>query len=398
MKYFRQVLAKIKEADTKFNLINNGDKIVVGISGGKDSIVLFEALHTYHHYAKKQFTLVPVILDLGFDAFDANTYVTHFKSRGYELLISDAKSVYKILEIQQVQQRLTKLPCSICSKMKKAAINKVANELGANKVAFAHHIDDALETMVMNMISGGRLATFQPKMHLERADITFIRPLILANETMISKTLHELNLPLLTYACPNNKKTRREDIKNLLRSVYDTYPSAEQNFELLLTNANEFNLWYEAFDEELLDHVRLVKVHTPAQMSKALYIRTKVFVEEKGISIDDEFDSNEREFTSYLLYVKDELAATIRYKIDKVARQAVISRIAVLPAFRRRNYAKLMIKYIEKELTFKYRPLTILIGGMVHLSVLYETLGYEKVGESYVDAGIDHYKFIKKIK
>jgi tRNA(Ile)-lysidine synthase TilS/MesJ len=213
MKHFRELLAKIKRADEMFNLINDGDRIVIGISGGKDSIVLFEAMMTYKQYAKKEFTLLPVILNLGFERFDATTYLEHFHNRGYDLYVSDASNVAKILEIQKEKQNLLKLPCSICSKMKKAAINSVAKSLNANKVAFAHHIDDALETLVMNMISGGRFATFQPKMHLERANITFIRPLLLVDEDLVINVQQDLNLPLLEYTCPNNKKTRREDIK-----------------------------------------------------------------------------------------------------------------------------------------------------------------------------------------
>ena len=205
MKAYRELLAKVKKADTLFNLIEDGDRIVVGISGGKDSIVLFDALVAYKNYSKKSFTILPVILDLGFAAFDATTYVDYFRAQGYELIISDSTSVAKILEINKNEHNLSKLSCSICSRMKKAAINHVAKALGANKVAFAHHIDDALETLVMNMIGGARIATFQPKMFLERAAITFIRPLILVDEALIMRVLKNRELPLLNYACPNNK-------------------------------------------------------------------------------------------------------------------------------------------------------------------------------------------------
>lgn len=398
MKYFRELLAKIKRADETFNLINEGDKIVVGISGGKDSIVLFEALITYKQYAKKSFTIIPVILDLGFEHFDATSYINHFKERGYDLYVSDAKNVAKILEIQKDRQNLVKLPCSICSKMKKAAINEVANSLGANKVAFAHHIDDALETLVMNMISGGRLATFQPKMHLERANITFIRPLLLCDETLVTRVLKELNLPLLDYACPNNKKTRREDIKVLLNSIYTTYESAKKNFQLMMVNDQEMGLWYDAFETELADNLKMVKVTSPAQFNDAMYIRFKVFIEEQKISLEDEYDANEREYISYVLYKGQEKVGTLRYKIDAKKREASIGRIAILKAYRGHGYGAMMITYVEKLLTVKYRPLTITIGGQSHLRNYYESLGYNVSGEPYLDAGIVHFHLIKKIK
>ena len=397
MKYYRELLAKIKRADELFNLINDGDKIVIGISGGKDSIVLFEALMTYKQYAKKDFTLYPVILNLGFERFDASLYVEHFKARGYDLYISDARNVARILEIQKERQHLPKLPCSICSKMKKAAINEVAKSLGANKVAFAHHIDDALETLFMNMISGGRLATFQPRMHLERADITFIRPLALVDEDLIINVLNDLKLPLLEYSCPNNKKTRREDIKQLLSGLYDTYESAKKNFQLMLINDKEMNLWYDAFNTELAPGVSIVKANTTNQFRDALYIRSKVFIEEQQIAVDDEFDHDESQFISYVLYQNQAPIATIRYKIDEKNRVATIGRIAVLKPNRGHGYGALMIQYIEKILTYKYRPLTIEIGGQHQLKDYYESLGYKVTGEPYMDANIVHYHLIKKI-
>lgn len=397
MKYYRELLAKIKRADELFNLINEGDKIVIGISGGKDSIVLFEALMTYKQYAKKDFTLYPVILNLGFERFDASIYAEHFRARGYDLYVSDASNVARILEIQKERQHLPKLPCSICSKMKKAAINEVAKSLGANKVAFAHHIDDALETLFMNMISGGRLSTFQPKMHLERANITFIRPLSLVDEDLIINVLNDLKLPLLEYSCPNNKKTRREDIKQLLSGLYNDYESAKKNFQLMLINDKEMHLWYDAFETELAPGVSIVKANTTNQFRDALYVRSKVFIEEQQIAVDDEFDQDESQFVSYVLYQNQAPIATIRYKIDEKSRVATIGRIAVLKPNRGLGYGALMIQYIERILTFKYRPLTIEIGGQHQLKNYYDRLGYRVTGEPYMDANIVHYHLIKKI-
>jgi tRNA 2-thiocytidine biosynthesis protein TtcA len=116
MKHFRKLLAKIKKADEKFNLIQSGDKIVIGISGGKDSIVLFEALRTYKRYSKKDFTLYPVILDLGFSGFDASSYTAFFKEREYDLIVNDSRDVSKILSVQKEKQGLPKLPCSTLKK------------------------------------------------------------------------------------------------------------------------------------------------------------------------------------------------------------------------------------------------------------------------------------------
>ncbi|MGI6734910.1 MAG: GNAT family N-acetyltransferase [Bacilli bacterium] len=397
MKHFRELLAKIKKADEMFNLIQNDDKIVIGISGGKDSIVLFEALRTYNRYSKKKFTLYPVILDLGFVGFDASTYLSFFKERDYELIISDSRDISKILHMQKEKQNLPKLPCSICARMKKAAINEVAQKIGANKVAFAHHIDDALETLFMNMISGGRIATFSPQMYLERAKITFIRPLILVNEKLITRVQKDLNLPLLPFNCPNEKKTRREDMKIMLNSIYKTYPEAKNNFELMLLNDHEFSLWYHEYATLLTDDHVIVKVTTPSQFNDVAYIRYHVFIDEQKIKYEDEYDPHEGDYTSLVLYVKGEKAATIRYKYDPQVRTAYLGRIAVLKEYRGQKLGMSLITYVEQLLTVKYRPLTFHIGGQSHLQKYYENLGYTRTGEPYYDADILHYHFTKKV-
>lgn len=282
--------------------------------------------------------------------------------------------------------------------MKKAAINSVAVNLGANKVAFAHHIDDAVETLFMNMISGGRLATFKPQMYLDRADITFIRPLILVEETLISKVQREKKLPLLPYTCPNNKKTRREDMKQLLTALYTTYPSAKQNFQLMLMNENQTNLWDKNYETVLGNNLIIKKATTKNILSDVFFIRTTVFIIEQQISPADEYDTNEDDYISYVLYINQSRAATIRYKFDVKTRTVTIGRIAVLKAYRGQGYGKLLINYIETVLKTKYRPFTLSIGGQAHLRAYYENLGYITDGKTYMDAGIKHFHFIKKVK
>ena len=199
MKMIRQVLAAVRRADQTYNLINHGDKIVIGLSGGKDSIVLTYVLSLYQKFSHTDFVIQPVTLDLGFDGFDPSGMKAFCESLGLTLIVEDAREVYPILLKQKELQNLEHLPCSICSRMKKAAINKAANELGFNKVAFAHHADDAIETLIMNAIYGSRIATFSPKMHLEKANIDFIRPLLLTHEKQIEQLIKEENLPVLVH-------------------------------------------------------------------------------------------------------------------------------------------------------------------------------------------------------
>jgi tRNA 2-thiocytidine biosynthesis protein TtcA len=167
MRYIRRVLAALRQADEKYGLIDEGDKILVGLSGGKDSLCLLKALSIYDKFAKKHFKVQPVTLNLGFDNFHPESLIAYCKSIGYEFIVEDSSFVYGVLKAHQKDGK--HIPCSICSRMKKAAMNSVAHRLGYNKVAFAHHRDDALETLFMNMIHGGRVATFEPKMYLEKS-------------------------------------------------------------------------------------------------------------------------------------------------------------------------------------------------------------------------------------
>lgn len=147
--------------------------------------------------------------------------------------------VYEILKLNLRKNGM--LECSICSKMKKATVIKAAIKHNCNKVAFAHHCDDAIETLFLNMIYGGRIATFEPKMYMSKNGITFIRPLIYAREKKLTQHVKE-QLPLVVSTCPNDKYTKREDIKNLIKSINKQFPESYKNFKLMLTNTDKLSI------------------------------------------------------------------------------------------------------------------------------------------------------------
>ena len=243
MKALRSILGLIRKADQKFDFFHENDKVMIGVSGGKDSMVLLKALSQYKNFKCVNFEIVPAILDLGFPGFDAEPIKEYVKTLGLELKVVDSKEVFQIIKVQQ--KDAPNLPCSICSRMKKAAINKTAKELGCNKVAFAHHGDDAIETLFMNEIFGGRIASFQPKMHLDRADIEFVRPLILCHEQDIIKCQKEEKIPSFPSHCPNEGKTMRAEMKDLLKKLYKKYPSAKDNFFLMMENYDKEIMFYQ---------------------------------------------------------------------------------------------------------------------------------------------------------
>ena len=301
MKALRSILGLIRKADQKFDFFHENDKVMIGVSGGKDSMVLLKALSLYKEFKCVNFEIAPAILDLGFPGFDAEPIKEYVKTLGLELKVVDSKEVFQILKIQQ--KDAPNLPCSICSRMKKAAINKTAKELGCNKVAFAHHGDDAVETLLMNAIFGGRVATFQPKMHLDRADIEFVRPLILCHEKDIIKCQKEEGIPSFPSHCPNEGVTMRTEMKELLKKLYKKYPIAKENFFLMMENYDKEVLYYQDIFYKVERKDLSFKPVIKAEDSR---IETKLRLELKCLNLDDDVNR-------YIVYKLDKPIGVISF-------------------------------------------------------------------------------------
>ena len=395
MKAIRTVLACIRKADQEYNLINHGDKILIGLSGGKDSVVLTYALSLYQKFSHTDFVIQPVIMDLGFPDFNPYEMNKFCESLGLKLMVVDNTEVYKILQIQQKDKE--HLPCSICSRMKKASMNKIANELGFNKVSFAHHADDAIETYMMNTLFGGRVASFAPKMHLERADITFIRPLINVRESDIIKLVKEEKLPVLASTCPANMHTRREDMKNLLKDIYKTWPVAKDNLLTMLSNYEKEDIWgKEIYPQINQDGLTLKPVVAPMDMMHVLDIRNRVFVIGQNCPYDIEVvPSEEKEAKHFLIYYKETPIGTIRYR-QTGDREFKLERFAILEEYRGKGYGKEAFLYLVNKLEEDYNPCTIWFNAQYQLLDYYKKLGFTEVGETFYEANIKHIKMIKK--
>jgi len=395
MKAIRTVLACIRKADQMYNLINHGDKILIGLSGGKDSVALTYALSLYQKFSHTDFIIQPVMLDLGFPGFNPYEMNKFCESLGLKLMVVDNTEVYRILQIQQKDKE--HLPCSICSRMKKASMNKIANELGFNKVSFAHHADDAIETYMMNSLFGGRVASFAPKMHLERADITFIRPLIHVRESDIIKLVKEENLPVMSSGCPANMHTRREDMKNLLKDIYKKWPIAKDNLLTMLSNYEKEDIWgkeiYHQIDQ---DGLTLKPVTTPMDMMHVLDIRSKVFIYEQNCPYDIEVvEEEEKESHHYLIYNKDIVVGTIRYR-QTGDREFKIERFAILKEHRGHEYGKKAFNYLVNKLIEDNNPCTIYFNAQYQLLDYYRNLGFVEEGDTFIEANIKHIKMVKK--
>lgn len=365
MNSLRGILGAIRLADQKFDFFHEKDKIMLGISGGKDSMVLALALSKYQKFDCANFKIVPVMLDLGFPNFDPEPVKKYLKSIGLELKVVDSKEVYKILKAQQKDGK--NLPCSICSRMKKAAINKVANELGCNKVAFAHHGDDAIETLFMNEIFGGRVATFQPKMYLERSKIEFIRPLILVHEKQIIQCAKEENVTFVPSNCPNDGITMRKEMKDMLEDIYKKYPMAKENFFSMLENYEKEQLYYsDIFYKVERKDMSFKPVILEKDARKEHEIRAKLGC----LNFDDNL-------TRYLIYKKDKVIGVMSLiiKLEEVT-------IVDLELIKESDKVRLdLLNELERYYSHYKNPFTMYINKSKH-DAFYLAHGYKKVRNS----------------
>ena len=197
----KKIIGEISRACKKYSLIEDGDKIAVGLSGGKDSLVLLYALSEYQKHSKEKFQLIAITIDQTNGQTNLQPLLDFCKKIGVELTIVPSQIFDVVFNI-----RKEKNPCSLCAKMRRGALNGEAKKLGCNKVALAHHCDDLIETFFLSLIYEGRLSTFKPKTYLSNVDITAIRPLIFTSEKSIINS--SKNLPIIKNICPANHKTK----------------------------------------------------------------------------------------------------------------------------------------------------------------------------------------------
>ena len=219
----QRLMSLTRKAVDDYQMIEEGDKIAVGISGGKDSLVLLYALAGLRRFYPQKFTLEAITVDLGFPGFD----LSEIKALCEKLEVSYTVVKTDIGEVI-FQSREETNPCSLCAKMRKGAFNEEAKRLGCNKSAYAHHKDDVIETMLMSLIYEGRYYTFAPVTYLDRMDITLIRPLIYVNEADIIGFKNLYELPIQKNPCPADGYTKREYAKDLIKQINEDSPGVAE--------------------------------------------------------------------------------------------------------------------------------------------------------------------------
>jgi len=202
-----------------YGMIASGDRIAVGISGGKDSLVLLAALAHLRRYYPAPFSLEAITIDAGFPGMDYSGVAALCRQLDvpYTLVPTDIREI--VFDARQEDN-----PCSLCAKMRRGALNTTLKERGCGKLALGHHFDDAVETFMMSLLFEGRLNCFAPVTYMDRMDVTMIRPLLYIGEQRSARLADALALPVVKSTCPMDRTSKRQEIKSLLDSLSGRYP------------------------------------------------------------------------------------------------------------------------------------------------------------------------------
>lgn len=221
----QRILSYVRRACDDYNMIEDGEKIVVGVSGGKDSMLLLLALSALRRFYPKRFSLAAVALDPQFNGkqTDYSPLIKLCEQNDIELLIKRTHIGEIIFE-----ERKEKSPCSLCARMRRGALHDATLELGSKKLALGHHYDDAVETFMLNLFNEGRIGCFSPVTYLSRKDINMIRPLVYLPESEISVAVKRLDIPIIKSVCPADKKTARQDMKEHLKELEKQNPGVTE--------------------------------------------------------------------------------------------------------------------------------------------------------------------------
>lgn len=217
----KRLLGYARRACDEYRMIEDGDRIAVGVSAGKDSLSLLYTLAELRRFYPKKFELIGITVDMRFEALGEGRTAADYSPIAdlcrelnveYHVIPSDiAKIVFDV--------RKEENPCSLCAKLRRGMLNDAAKSFGCNKVALGHHFDDAVQTFMLNLFYEGRIGCFAPVTYLDRTDITVIRPLVFAQEKDIRYFANHAGLPVVESTCPANKNTEREEMKQLLAEL-----------------------------------------------------------------------------------------------------------------------------------------------------------------------------------
>lgn len=240
----QKLMSLTRKAVDEYHMIQPGDKIAVGISGGKDSLTLLYALNGLRRFYPNPFSIEAITVSLGYENFNLEP----IKALCHELEVP-----YTVIdtEIGKIifEERREGNPCSLCAKMRKGTFNEKARELRCNKIAYAHHKDDLIETLLMSLVLEGRIHTFSPVTYLNRMELTLIRPLMFVDEADVKGFMNKYQLPTVKNPCPADGHTQREYAKQLVAKLNHEHPGAKERMFTAILN-NNFSDWPERFPKK----------------------------------------------------------------------------------------------------------------------------------------------------
>lgn len=220
----QHLLSYVRRAIQDYDMIQDGDRIAIGISGGKDSLILALALRQLQRFYPKKFDIVGITVSLGFENFDLTGVKAFFEKLEVPFEVVETQIGEIIFDVRKESN-----PCSLCSKMRKGALYDYAKQLGYTKIALGHNKDDINETLLMSLLYEGRIHTMAPKTYMDQVDLHIIRPLIYVPEGDIRGFVKREGLPVVKSPCPVDGKTKREDTKQLIYTIQKEIPRVQNH-------------------------------------------------------------------------------------------------------------------------------------------------------------------------
>lgn len=237
----QRLMSEMRACIEHYKMLEDGDKVCVGVSGGKDSVALLVALAEMRRFLGAKYELFAVSINMNFGGVPTDFSKISEICEKYEIpyVIKDTRIGEIIFDVREESS-----PCSLCSRMRKGALHDAAKEMGCNKIALGHHLDDAVETFFMNILRGGTIGCFSPVTYLSRKDITMIRPMLYAKESDVVRAVNNFNLPICKSTCPADGNTERQRVKELVQNLEKEYENLRNKVITALQKA-EIDGWYK---------------------------------------------------------------------------------------------------------------------------------------------------------
>jgi tRNA(Ile)-lysidine synthase TilS/MesJ len=234
----KQILGKLRKAVEDFNMIQDGDRIAVGLSGGKDSTLLLYALKRYQRFAPCKFEICAVTVNMGLEGYDPSPLIEFCGEIDVPYTIIDTQIGEIIFNVRKEHS-----PCSLCANMRRGALHNKAKELKCNKVALGHHANDAIETLMLSMFYEGRISTFSPVTFLDDKNLYLIRPFVYIEEGDIIGASRREGIPVIKNPCPANGHTKRQYMKELIKDIQREIPDVRERMLGSIMNTQQLNIW-----------------------------------------------------------------------------------------------------------------------------------------------------------